>query len=74
MLSLQKAMGTFDIKINLFMHCDMAGNDKEGRVSCALLNENGFDRLICLNTLPPLDGISGEGLRSLILLEEVCLW
>lgn len=73
-MSLQKAMGTFDIKINLFMHYDMAGNDKEGRVSCALLNENGFDRLICLNTLPPLDGISGEGLRSLILLEEVCLW
>ena len=42
--------------------------------ACDSLNENGPQRLLSLNTWPPVGGTVWEGLGHVALLEEVCQW
>lgn len=39
---------------------------------CQGLNENGTHRCICLSTWSPVGGIIWEGVRGVVLMEEVC--
>ena len=39
---------------------------------CQGLNENGTHRCICLSSWSPVGGIIGEGVRGVVLMEEVC--